>query len=367
MMATGLLDEVAHLAAHGLSPTARQALGYKELLDHLDGLVDARRGGRGDRHQNAALRHASGAVVPSRPAHTLDRHRPSRRRPARRGADERDRRPQVNALQLVKYHGFGNDFLIGFDVDLSPPELAALARRVCDRRRGVGADGLIIGESDPDVSAEMVLFNADGSRAGDQRQRHPLLRPCPGPAPWRRRIGVDDDRAPTPGCVASSWNRPTTRRRCSPRRRWVTSPTSLLRTGGPLSASTRPAGRPPQRRQPAHRRRRRRSPRRRARSPRRGRAGRQLGDRRRRAGRRRRSPCVSTNVVSGSPRRAEAGPAPPPWPPTRWGLAAPRDGKLVVHMDGGRASVGIDDHGDGVTSVSLSGPTTYVATIELPP
>jgi tRNA dimethylallyltransferase len=39
MMAAGLLDEVAHLATHGLSPTARQALGYKELIDHLDGLV----------------------------------------------------------------------------------------------------------------------------------------------------------------------------------------------------------------------------------------------------------------------------------------------------------------------------------------
>jgi tRNA dimethylallyltransferase len=39
MVGAGLLDEVAHLAAHGLSPTARQALGYKELLDHLDGLV----------------------------------------------------------------------------------------------------------------------------------------------------------------------------------------------------------------------------------------------------------------------------------------------------------------------------------------
>ena len=37
-MTAGLLDEVARLAAHGLSPTARQALGYKELLDHLDGL-----------------------------------------------------------------------------------------------------------------------------------------------------------------------------------------------------------------------------------------------------------------------------------------------------------------------------------------
>ena len=39
MVDAGLLDEVARLAAHGLSPTARQALGYKELLDHLDGLV----------------------------------------------------------------------------------------------------------------------------------------------------------------------------------------------------------------------------------------------------------------------------------------------------------------------------------------
>ena len=37
MMTAGLLDEVARLAGAGLSRTARQALGYKELLDHLDG------------------------------------------------------------------------------------------------------------------------------------------------------------------------------------------------------------------------------------------------------------------------------------------------------------------------------------------
>lgn len=39
MMAAGLLDEVQALATRpgGLSRTARQALGYKELLDHLDG------------------------------------------------------------------------------------------------------------------------------------------------------------------------------------------------------------------------------------------------------------------------------------------------------------------------------------------
>ena len=51
---------------------------------------------------------------------------------------------------------------------------------------------------------------------------------------------------------------------------------------------------------------------------------------------------------------------------SRWGLAAPLDGKLVVHMDGGRASVGVDSNGAGETLVSLSGPTTFVATIEFP-
>src|SRR5262245_16273220 len=40
MMAAGLLDEVARLSTHGLSPTAGQALGYKELLEHLDGRLE---------------------------------------------------------------------------------------------------------------------------------------------------------------------------------------------------------------------------------------------------------------------------------------------------------------------------------------
>ncbi len=42
MIASGLLDEVAGLLAEpaGLSRTARQALGYKELIDHLEGRVE---------------------------------------------------------------------------------------------------------------------------------------------------------------------------------------------------------------------------------------------------------------------------------------------------------------------------------------
>ena len=71
----------------------------------------------------------------------------------------------MNALQLVKHHGFGNDFLIAFHVDAPEADLAALARAVCERRRGVGADGLLIGVNDARADARMVLFNADGGRA----------------------------------------------------------------------------------------------------------------------------------------------------------------------------------------------------------
>ena len=66
-LAAGFLDEVAALAARPeqLSRTARQALGYKELLDHLDGPVLARRGGRHGHRPHPALRRAPGAVVPA--------------------------------------------------------------------------------------------------------------------------------------------------------------------------------------------------------------------------------------------------------------------------------------------------------------
>ncbi len=43
------------------------------------------------------------------------------------------------------------------------PALASAG--VCDRTRGIGADGLLVGESADGFSAQMVLYNADGSRA----------------------------------------------------------------------------------------------------------------------------------------------------------------------------------------------------------
>jgi diaminopimelate epimerase len=66
-------------------------------------------------------------------------------------------------LELTKHHGLGNDFLVVFHPHAE--DLPSLARRLCDRHRGIGADGLMIGESEPGYAARMLLFNSDGSRA----------------------------------------------------------------------------------------------------------------------------------------------------------------------------------------------------------
>jgi diaminopimelate epimerase len=73
-------------------------------------------------------------------------------------------------VQLAKHHGLGNDFLVALD-EVNGRALTVdgdLARDLCDRRRGVGADGLIHGARPPagaDVDVVMHLFNSDGTRA----------------------------------------------------------------------------------------------------------------------------------------------------------------------------------------------------------
>ena len=69
-------------------------------------------------------------------------------------------------INLSKHHGLGNDFLVvniaQADATFRWPELA---QRWCDRRFGVGADGLLLLEIKPENRLGMVLYNADGSRA----------------------------------------------------------------------------------------------------------------------------------------------------------------------------------------------------------
>ena len=66
-------------------------------------------------------------------------------------------------VTFYKYQGAGNDFLIADNrsgrLQLSTEQIAAL----CDRRYGVGADGLMLLEKSSEYDFRMVYYNSDGS------------------------------------------------------------------------------------------------------------------------------------------------------------------------------------------------------------
>lgn len=68
-------------------------------------------------------------------------------------------------MRLTKHHGLGNDFLVLLDLDATSAVTPALARAVCDRHRGVGADGLLHVTPSTAADVTMTLYNADGGRA----------------------------------------------------------------------------------------------------------------------------------------------------------------------------------------------------------
>lgn len=69
-------------------------------------------------------------------------------------------------MNFTKVHGLGNDFVVvnAFQEAL-PADLAALARAVCDRHFGIGADGLVLllPAENPENHLRMRIFNPDGS------------------------------------------------------------------------------------------------------------------------------------------------------------------------------------------------------------
>lgn len=72
-------------------------------------------------------------------------------------------------MHFIKFHGFGNDYIVFEASQLAGVEaLGELARRVCDRHYGAGSDGIAIvnrieaGDADFNVR----IFNPDGSEAG---------------------------------------------------------------------------------------------------------------------------------------------------------------------------------------------------------
>jgi diaminopimelate epimerase len=67
-------------------------------------------------------------------------------------------------VTIIKAHAYGNDFLFVPESAVTRRDRVVLARALCDRHRGIGADGLIVYRPTGE-GAVMWLYNADGSRA----------------------------------------------------------------------------------------------------------------------------------------------------------------------------------------------------------
>lgn len=69
-------------------------------------------------------------------------------------------------MNFIKMQGLGNDFILIEDRnELLINREIELAKKVCHRRFGVGADGLVIIRNSRVADAKMVIINNDGSRA----------------------------------------------------------------------------------------------------------------------------------------------------------------------------------------------------------
>ncbi len=274
----------------------------------------------------------------------------------------------MTRLTLTKHHGLGNDFLVVFHPDVPVDGLPALARRWCHRHRGIGADGLLVAESPPpdddrttQYGATMILFNADGSRAEmsgngircfvqalSMRHDGDLRTVSIYTDAGKREVAVEATEDPAtllvsvdmgsvdPIAEPAGW----AELGCHPDR-----PVAHLSLGNPHSVVgvdevaavdlallggkvpqinleiVEPGTRQHEIRMRVHER----------------------------------GAGITEACGTGACATAVAA--------VSWGLATPVDGKLVVHMDGGSATVTLDAPAPG--RVTLTGPATYIGTIEI--
>lgn len=73
----------------------------------------------------------------------------------------------MDSFSFVKMHGLGNDFILVDERGMKTPQpwTGDRVARLCNRRTGIGADGVLLVQDGATGMAELQIWNADGSRS----------------------------------------------------------------------------------------------------------------------------------------------------------------------------------------------------------